>query len=95
MVRLLLLTVLPLIFPFAVWYVWRVFLGEPNIDGKSGEEILPDFGSAPRGRLLIIGLLLMTLTLGSFMAAQQYFVGSPYKPLDMDKFEERERQKQK
>ena len=39
MIRLLLLTFIPLLLPFAAWFVWRVFSGTPKIDPQTGDQI--------------------------------------------------------
>jgi len=67
MIRLFLIIMLPLILPFGVWYLWKVF-GEPaELDPRTGDQIPPDFGNAPLGRLAIVGVVLMLLTLGVFI----------------------------
>ena len=55
MIRLLLLTIIPLILPFAIWYVWNVFGERPKLDPATGEQLPPKFKSAPIKMLAAIG----------------------------------------
>lgn len=90
MIRLLLLTILPLIAPYVVWYVWQVFCRKPVIDPATGEQVPPDFEKAPRGKLLAAGLVLMALTVGGFLVAHRLIAEDPYVPMTVDEFEKRQ-----
>ena len=89
MIRLLLLTVVPLILPFAGWYAWRVFSGEPKIDPGTGDQVSPDFAKAPTAKLFVAGLLLMFVTVGGFLIVHDRIADAPYKPIDVDEAERR------
>ena len=87
MIRLLLLTFIPLFVPFAVWFIWRVFSGTPVIDAQTGDQVPPDIQKAPRGKLLAAGFVLMIVTVGSFLLFQHHFVDEPYKGIDVNEVE--------
>jgi hypothetical protein len=89
MIRLLLLTFIPLIVPFAVWFIWRVFSGTPQIDPQTGDQVPPDFEKAPRGKLFAAGVVLMIGTMGGFLLAHHYIADEPYKQINVDEFEKR------
>ncbi len=94
MIRFLLLTIIPLILPFVGWFVWKVFKGQPRVDPQTGDQIVPDLERAPRGKLLIAGIVLMVLTLATFLMIHDRKANKPYQPIDVDKVieqEERER----
>ena len=97
MIRFLLLTIIPLVLPFVGWFVWKVFKGQPRVDPQTGDQIVPDLERAPRGKLLIAGIVLMLLTLGTFLLIHDRKANKPYQPIDVDKMieqEERERRQQ-
>lgn len=100
MIRLLLLAFIPLILPYVGWFVWRVFSGTPKIDPQTGDQVLPDFQKAPRGKLLAVGFALMIVTVGTFLLFQHRFSDEPYKGIDANEVErqmeeEKMRQRQK
>lgn len=100
MIRLLLLTFIPLLLPFVAWFVWRVFSGKPVIDPQTGDQVPPDLQKAPRGKLLAAGFVLMIVTVGSFLLFHQRFSEEPYKGIDVNEVErkleeEKERLRQK
>ena len=88
MIRLILLTFIPLLLPFVAWFVWRVFSGKPKIDPQSGDQVVPDFEKAPRGKLLAIGFGLMVVTVGAFLLFQHQFVDEPYTGIDAKEVEQ-------
>jgi hypothetical protein len=88
MIRLILLTFIPLLLPFVGWFVWRVFSGKPKIDPQSGDQVVPDFEKAPRGKLLAIGFGLMVVTVGAFLLFQHQFVDEPYTGIDAKEVEQ-------
>lgn len=88
MIRLILLTFVPLLLPFVGWFVWRVFSGKPKIDPQSGDQVVPDFEKAPRGKLLAIGFGLMIVTVGAFLLFQHQFVDEPYSGIDAKEVEQ-------
>ena len=97
MIRFLLLTIIPLVLPFVGWFVWKVFKGQPRVDPQTGDQIVPDLERAPRGKLLIAGIILMVLTLGTFLLIHDRKANKPYQPIDVDAVieqEERERRQQ-
>lgn len=87
MIRLLLLTFIPLLLPFVGWFVWRVFSGQPKIDPDTGDQVPPDFEKAPRGKLLAIGFGLMVVTVGTFLLFQHKFASEPYQGIDAKEIE--------
>ena len=87
MIRLLLLTFIPLLLPFVAWFVWRIFSGIPVIDPKTGDQVPPDLLTAPRGKLLIAGFVLMFMTVGSFLLFHQSNAVTPYKGIDVNEVE--------
>jgi len=87
MIRLLLLTFIPLLLPFVAWFIWRVFRGTPVIDAQTGDQVPPDFQKAPRGKLLAAGFVLMFVTVGTFLLFQHHFADEPYKGIDVDEVE--------
>ena len=89
MIRLLLLTVIPLILPFAVWYIWKVFAERPRIDPASGEQTPPDIKKAPRIKLVATGVVLMLLTLGGFLLFHDKTADKPYAPINVDEAEKK------
>jgi len=94
MTRFLLLTIIPLVLPFVGWFVWKVFKGQPRVDPQTGDQVVPDLERAPRGKLLIAGIVLMVLTLATFLMIHDRKANKPYQPIDVDKVieqEERER----
>jgi len=91
MIRFLLLTLIPLIVPFAAWYIWKVFSGTPRIDPITGDQAAPNLEIAPHGKLLGAGFLLMILTVGIFLFVHDQFAETPYKALDVDRIEESEK----
>ena len=88
MIRLILLTFIPLLLPFVGWFVWRVFSGKPKIEPQSGDQVVPDFEKAPRGKLLAIGFGLMVVTVGAFLLFQHQFVDEPYTGIDAKEVEQ-------
>ena len=97
MIRFLLLTIIPLFLPFVGWFVWKVFKGQPRVDQQTGDQVVPDLERAPRGKLLIAGIILMVLTLGTFLLIHDRKANKPYQPIDVDEVieqEERERRQQ-
>ena len=88
MIRLILLTFIPLLLPFVGWFVWRVFSGKPKIDPQSGDQVVPDFEKAPRGKLLAIGFGLMVVTVGAFLLFQHQFVDEPYTGINAKEVEQ-------
>ena len=84
MIRLLLLTVVPLILPFAVWYLWNVFGKKPQLDPSNGEQEPPEITSAPLKMLSLAGVLLSLLTLGGFLFFHDQTVSAPYSPINVD-----------
>jgi len=97
MIRFLLLTIIPLVLPFVGWFVWKVFKGQPRVDPQTGDQVVPDLERAPRGKLLIAGIVLMVLTLGAFLLIHDRMANKPYQPIDVDEVieqEERERRQQ-
>ena len=84
MIRLLLLTVVPLILPFAVWYLWNVFGKKPQLDPSTGEQEPPEITSAPLKMLTLVGVLLSLLTLGGFLFFHDQTVSPPYSPINVD-----------
>ena len=91
MIRYLLLTIIPLVVPFVAWYLWKVFSGRPRVDPNTGDQDPPNLGTAPFGKLLIGGVLLMILTLGIFLFVHDEFTRTPYKAIDLDKFEQNQK----
>ena len=89
MIRLLILTFVPLLLPFAAWYAWRVFAEKPKIDPQTGEQIPPDFAKAPVVKLLILGFVLMGITIGGFLLAHSWISEEPYRPMSVDELERR------
>jgi hypothetical protein len=87
MIRLLLLTFIPLLLPFVGWFVWRVFSGQPKIDPQTGDQVPPDFEAAPRGKLLAVGFGLMVVTVGTFLLFQDRFADEPYEGIDAKQIE--------
>ena len=87
MIRLLLLVVLPLIAPYAAWYLWRIFVAPPRIDPATGDQLPPDFDEAPKGRLLFAAVLLMIAVIGTFLLVHDAFKEDPYRPIDVEKHE--------
>ena len=87
MIRLLLLTFIPLFLPFVGWFVWRIFSGKPQIEPQSGDQALPRFEKAPRGKLLAVGFALMVVTVGAFLLFQHKFADEPYKGIDAKEIE--------
>ena len=74
-----------------------MFKGQPRVDPQTGDQIVPDLERAPRGKLLIAGIILMVMTLGTFLLIHDRKANKPYQPLDVDKVieqEERERRQQ-
>ena len=97
MIRFLLLTIIPLFLPFVGWFVWKVFKGQPSVDQQTGDQVVPDLARAPRGKLLIAGIILMVMTLGTFLLIHDRKANKPYQAIDVDKVieqEERERRQQ-
>ncbi len=90
MIRFLLLTIIPLVLPFVGWFVWKVFKGQPRVDPQTGDQIVPDLERAPRGKLLIAGIVLMLLTLGTFLLIHDRTANKPYQPIDVDAVIEQE-----
>lgn len=86
MIRLLLMTILPLIAPYVAWYLWQVFCRKPVIDPATGDQVPPDFEKAPRGKLLVAGLALTALTVGGFLLAHRLIAKDPYVPLTVEEF---------
>ena len=84
MTRLLLLTIIPLILPFAIWYVWNVFGERPKLDPATGEQLPPKFKSAPIKVLAAIGVFLSVLTLGGFLLFHEQTTEKPYTPINID-----------
>lgn len=84
MIRLLLLTVIPLILPLAVWYLWHVFGKKPKLDPSTGEQEPPEMTSAPIKVLTFVGVVLSLLTLGGFLFFHDQTVSAPYSPIDVD-----------
>ncbi len=84
MTRLLLLTVVPLILPFAVWYLWNVFGKKPQLDPSTGEQRPPEITSAPMKMLTLVGVLLSLLTLGGFLFFHDQTFSAPYSPINVD-----------
>lgn len=84
MIRLLLLTFVPLILPFAVWYLWNVFGKKPQLDPSTGEQEPPEITSAPLKMLTFVGVLLSLLTLGGFLLFHDQTVTAPYSPINVD-----------
>ena len=93
MIRFLLLTLIPLVVPFVAWYLWKVFSGRPRVDPNTGDQDPPNLSTAPFGKLLIGGVLLMILTLGIFLLIHDEFTRTPYKAIDLDKFEQNQKRK--
>tara|TARA_E500000331_G_scaffold349326_1_gene392338 strand:+ start:567 stop:878 length:312 start_codon:yes stop_codon:yes gene_type:complete len=87
MIRLLLLTFIPLLLPFVGWFVWRVFEGKPKINPQSGDQVPPRFEKAPRGKLLAVGFALMVVTVGTFLLFQHKFADEPYQGIDAKEIE--------
>lgn len=87
MIRLLLLTFIPLLLPFVIWFVWRVFSGTPQIDPQTGDQVPPDIQKAPRGKLLAAGIALMIVTVGTFLLFHHHFAAEPYKGIDAKEIE--------
>lgn len=87
MIRFFLLTFVPLLAPFAVWYIWQVFGKPPQIDPATGDQVPPNFENAPRGKLWTIGIVLAALTVGGFLTIQHLWSEKPYTPIDVNKFE--------
>ena len=85
MIRLLLLTIIPLILPFAIWYVWNVFGERPKLDPATGEQLPPKFKSAPIKMLAAIGVFLSVLTLCGFLLFHEQTTEKPYTPITIDK----------
>ena len=89
MIRLLLLTIIPLILPFAAWYVWNVFGENPKLDPATGEQLSPEFKNAPLKMLAIVGVVLSALTLGAFLLFHEQTTEKPYMPINIDNAEKR------
>lgn len=87
MIRLLLLTFIPLLLPFVAWFIWRVFSGTPVIDPQTGDQVPPDIQKAPRGKLLAAGFALMIVTVGAFLLFHHRFAAEPYKGIDVNEVE--------
>ncbi|MEE2997627.1 MAG: hypothetical protein VX700_10860 [Pseudomonadota bacterium] len=84
MIRLLLLTIIPLILPFAFWYLWSVFGEKPKLDPATGEQDLPKLKSAPLKMLVIIGIFFSLLTLCGFLLFHDQTSDNPYNPINVD-----------
>jgi len=84
MIRLLLLTAIPLILPLAVWYLWHVFGKKPKLNPSTGEQEPPEITSAPLKMLTFVGVLLSLLTLGGFLLFHDQTVTAPYSPINVD-----------
>jgi hypothetical protein len=95
MIRLLLLTFIPLLLPFIGWFIWRVFSGTPVIDTQTGDQVPPDIEKAPRGKLLAAGFVLMIVTVGTFLLFQHRFADEPYKGIDVNEVERQLEEEQK
>lgn len=89
MIRLLLLTIIPLVLPFVVWFVWNVFAEKPKLDAATGEQIPPELKTAPLKMLGIIGVLLSALTLGGFLLFHDKTADKPYTPINVDEAEKK------
>ena len=87
MIRLLLLTIIPLILPFAIWYVWNVFGERPKLDPATGEQLPPKLKSAPIKMLAAIGVFLSVLTLCGFLLFHEQTTEKPYTPINIDEAE--------
>ena len=87
MIRLLLLTFIPLLLPFVAWFIWKVFRGKPVVDAHTGDQVPPDIQKAPRGKLLAAGFVLMFVTIGTFLLFHHRFAEEPYKGIDVDAVE--------
>ncbi|PPR12099.1 MAG: hypothetical protein CFH41_00132 [Alphaproteobacteria bacterium MarineAlpha11_Bin1] len=84
MIRLLLLTLIPLILPFAAWYAWDVFGEKPVIDPVTGEQEPPKLKSAPLKMLFFIGTVLSMLTLGAFLLFHDQIANDPYSAINVE-----------
>ncbi|MGB0630823.1 MAG: hypothetical protein ACPGRZ_09010 [Alphaproteobacteria bacterium] len=87
MIRLLLLTIIPLFLPFAAWFAWNVFAEKPKLDSATGEQVPPELKSAPLKGLAIAGVLLSAVTLGSFLLFHDKTSDQPYTPINVDEAE--------
>ena len=87
MIRLLLLTIVPLILPFAIWFAWNVFAEKPELDPATGEQLPPELKNAPVKMLAAIGVLLSMLTLGGFLLFHEQMTDKPYTPINIDEAE--------
>ena len=90
MIRLILLTLVPFAAPYAGWYLWKIFFASPRIDPATGDQLPPDFGEAPRGKLLAAGVALMLIVIGGFLLVHDHFKEEPYRPIDVKEFERSE-----
>lgn len=89
MIRLLLLTIIPLLLPFAAWYVWNVFGEKPKLDPATGEQEPPELKTAPLKMLSIVGVVLSALTLGGFLLFHDQTADKPYTPINVDDAEKK------
>lgn len=87
MIRLLLLAALPFAAPYVGWYLWRIFLSPPRIDPATGDQLPPDFGEAPRGRLLAAAVASMIAVVGGFLLVHDHFKDDPYLPVGVEEIE--------
>ena len=88
MIRFLLLTIVPLFLPFAVWYVWKVFVERPKLDAATGEQSPPELNIASIKALAIIGVLLSLITVCGFLLSHDEAFEKPYAPINMKEAEE-------
>ena len=87
MIRFILLTILPVAAPYVAWYLWHIFIAKPRIDSTTGDQLPPDFSKAPKGRLLISGIVLMFVVIGTFLLVHDRFKEQPYQPIDVEEYE--------
>lgn len=87
MISLLLMTILPLLAPYAAWYLWQIFVAAPRIDPATGDQLPPDFSNAPKGKLLLAAVGSMILVIGIFLAVHDQFADEPYAPISVEEGE--------
>ena len=90
MIRFLLLTLVPFAAPYAAWYLWKIFVAKPRIDPATGDQLPPEFGEAPRGKLLAAGVVSMLVVIGGFLLVHDHFKEEPYRAIDVEEFERSE-----
>ncbi len=90
MIKFATLVILPLITPYITWYLWRIFVAKPKVDPVTGDQLIPEFDRAPKGRLLLASFILLILVIGGFLLIHDRFKEEPYRPIDVKEYERQE-----